>query len=182
VENGKFKVDDGQYQRYKLLPVDVRRQKVDEYIQKRDWLSGGSKVGLRLFTSMAQEAEKVIAREMEKVEKWVPEDHDGLEKPTINQIANRFMAFRGFSYATLFSGMKDENGNVDWTLGIRPSVFLVEGFVEMADTYGIIVKHNDQPYTKEELESVQERERRVIKKVQVDIPELKDGPGLQNGI
>jgi len=182
VENGKFKVDDGQYQRYKLLPVDVRRQKVDEYIQKRDWLSGGSKVGLRLFTSMAQEAEKVIDREMEKVEKWVPEDHDGLEKPTINQIANRFMAFRGFSYATLFSGMKDENGNVDWTLGIRPSVFLVEGFVEMADTYGIIVKHNDQPYTKEELESVQERERRVIKKVQVDIPELKDGPGLQNGI
>jgi hypothetical protein len=182
VENGKFKVDDGQYQRYKLLPVDVRRQKVDEYIQKRDWLSGGSKVGLRLFTSMAQEAEKVIAREMEKVEKWVPEDHDGLEKSTINQIANRFMAFRGFSYATLFSGMKDENGNVDWTLGIRPSVFLVEGFVEMAKTYGIIVKHNDRPYTKEELEDVQARERRVIKKVQIDIPKLKDGPGLHNGI
>lgn len=188
VENGKFKVDDGQYQRYKLLPIDDRRKRIDKYIQNRNWLSGGSKVGLRLFTSMAQEAEKVIERELTKIVGERPTEAGALKlyeeeiKKLKPQIANRFMAFRGFSYATLFSGMKDENGKIDWTLGIRPSVFLVEGFVEMADTYGIIVKHNDQPYTKEELESVQARERRVISKVQMVMKDLKSGPGLENGI
>lgn len=181
-ENDSFREDGGKYLRYKLLPVDERRKRIDEYIQKRDWLSAGSKGGLRLFTSMAQEAETVMSREISNLAKWNPEEHNGLEKPTIAQIANRFMAFRGFSYATLFSGMKDKNGDVHWTLGIRPSVFLVEGFVEMANTYGIIVKHADQPYSENELAEVQSRERRVISKVQNEITDLKNGPGLINGI
>ena len=181
-EDGKFKADSGQYQRYKLLPLNERRKKIDEYIQKREWLSNSSKTGLRYFTSMAQDAETIMNREMAKVESWNPDEHSGHGKPTLSNIANRFMAFRGFSYATLFSGLKDSSGETQWTLGIRPSVFLVEGFVEMANTYGIIVKHTDQPYSESELAVVQARERRVISKVQKDILDLKDGPGLANGI
>lgn len=181
-EDGQFKVDNGKYQRYQLLPVNERRKKIDEYIQKREWLTNGSKGGLRLLTSMAQDAEKVIDREMEKIENWNAEEHGGFGKPTVSQIANRFMAFRGFSYATLFSATKDMNNNIKWTLGVRPNVFLTEGFIEMANTYGLIVKHADRPYSEKELKSVQNREKEIIAKVQANIRNLKDGPGIENGI
>lgn len=188
VKEGGFKVDEGQYKRYKLLPPNERRLKIDEYIQKREWLSSGSKGGLRLFTAMAQNAEEVIDREIVKILGQQPSDLEGRKtyEEKVNaltpKIANRFMAYRGLSYATLFSGIKESNDKIKWTLGIRPSVFLIEGFVEMADTYGIIVKHQDRPYSEGELARVQSRERKVILNVQNDIPNLKNGPGLENGV
>jgi hypothetical protein len=180
--DGEF-IEEGEYKRYKLLPADERKNRTAAFIQERPWFSRRSQLTLGYLAENAQTAEAVINREIQMAQAAKGSELEETEKTKITaRAANNFMAFKGFSHITIFSGTKNEIGGVEFTLGFRPSVFIIEGYVEAAKTYSVIEKHNEWPLTPEDLQKVQERERRVLKKAQQMVPELKDGPGLTNGI
>lgn len=183
-ESGQFKVKDDQYARFKLLPCLEREIRVAGYVIGKPNLSEGVKLGLRWLAQHAQDEHIIIERELEKAENKKGADLTEEERDnTIKEAANRFWAYKDFSYSMSFSAQKTEEGqNMEWIFAFDPKIFSVEGIVQSsAFTDKWIVRDTGKAYTAEQLQAVQAKERAVIDLVIKENPEYKIGPGIALG-
>ncbi len=179
-QNGKFVEKDDQYKRFKLLPRDVREERVTEYIQTRSWLSNAAQLVLTAFAKKAREETEITERELKRAEaikesELTQQESDLVRKKT----ADRFWAYKDLAYTMVWSARKKENGGVEWIFGFDPKIFTVEGIPQSsAFTDKLIVRDPKSSFTPQQLEEVQMRERRVIDGVRREHPDYQIGPGI----
>lgn len=181
-DNDRFVENDDQYQRFKLLPLVERRERIDEYIRERPWLSGGAGLALRLLAEIAMDEKEVLERELVKARPIDTSLTDFRSDDVLKQTANRFWAYKDLVYTMVWSARKGDGNDVEWIFGFDPMIFTVEGFPQSSSFTDKIILKRDGAFTPEQLMVIQERERKIIAKVVSEHHNYEIGPGITNKI
>lgn len=182
-ENRRFVEKSDQYARFVLIHRAVREERIKRYIGHRSWLSTGVKTGLEILASYAKDENEILQRELSNERKAKGTDLTEEEASlATKRSADRFWAYKDFSYTMVFSAKKNDDGETEWIFAFDPKIFTVEGIVQSsAFTDKLIIKGNGFR-TPEELSQIQERERKAIGEVLKNEPDYKFGPGISANI
>lgn len=173
--SNQFVTKEDQSARYKLLPREARLQRVDEYINNHQNLSGGVKLGLRLLATIAKDERVVVERELGILEQKKGGELTQSEREAqVGLIANRFWAYKDLAYSMVWSAKKEDNDDITWTFGFDPKVFTIHGpHQSSTNTDKLIERDISKYFTKEQLQGIQQRETVVLAQVREEIPALE---------
>ncbi|MBI1862685.1 hypothetical protein HYS00_01045 [Candidatus Microgenomates bacterium] len=149
--------DDG---RYALRSVDERKAAMEEYIITNDWLSDGHKKELMMLARHARSMEEVNA---------ILQKRKGNEPLTDDEQygQNKYMALKGLAYATVFTGMRQDDGSVSWIFGFDPVVFAPRDVVQASrGTFAHFERKGDRVLPLYAYEEMREDEERLADRLQ----------------
>lgn len=173
--SNQFVTKEDELERYKLLDRPTRIGNIEQYIENHEGLSNSVKFGLIALSCLAKDEQAVAVRELGVLTQKKGSDLTEVERDTQSvHIANRFWAYKGLAYALVWSGRKEENGEVSWIMAFDPKVFTIHGpHQSSAFTDKLVERDMAGYFTPEQLQAAQQRENKVLGQVNAEIESLE---------